>query len=118
MSHSTQSGRNAVLRHQRRHFGLGELMTEGGSTAWWFGPELAWQKQAACGKDPEADLFFPDGGRPSGRKKKLCAGCPVRDQCLDHALTHLEQGIWGGLTERERERLLASRLPLHTKEIA
>lgn len=102
----------------RHRLGLSVLMEERPATGWFFGPELAWQKQAACGKDPEADMFFPERGRPSNRKKKLCAACPVRDECLDHALTHEEEGIWGGLTEKERERLLASKLPLHTQEIA
>lgn len=39
--------------------------------------------------------------------KKVCASCPVRDQCLDLALTqHESYGIWGGLNETERRALL------------
>jgi len=76
------------------------------------GPELAWQKRAACATAPEPDRFFPGGGAPSNKpKKEFCARCPVREECLDWALAHEEQGIWGGLTERERTKLLASRLP-------
>ncbi|MDT2005832.1 WhiB family transcriptional regulator [Rhodococcus opacus] len=38
--------------------------------------------------------------------KQVCRGCPVRAQCLDHALEAREShGIWGGYTEDERRRL-------------
>src|SRR5690606_4128918 len=34
--------------------------------------------------------------------KRICATCPVRTQCLTHALTYPEAyGIWGGLNEHE-----------------
>ena len=39
----------------------------------------------------------------------MCAGCPVRAQCLEHALAHDERfGVWGGTSERERRRLKAA----------
>ncbi|MGH8902334.1 MAG: WhiB family transcriptional regulator [Egibacteraceae bacterium] len=35
--------------------------------------------------------------------KQVCAGCPVRSQCLDWALaTNQQDGVWGGLSEDER----------------
>jgi WhiB family transcriptional regulator, redox-sensing transcriptional regulator len=38
----------------------------------------------------------------------VCAGCPVRAACLEHALRTRERfGVWGGLTEEERQELLA-----------
>lgn len=101
----------------RNRVGLRALMEEPAASGWFFAPELAWQKDAACGKTPDPDLFFPNG-RQSNKSKKLCAGCQVRIQCRDHALMNEEEGIWGGLTQPERERLLASKLPLHTQEIA
>lgn len=86
-------------------------------SVWWFGPDLAWQRQAVCGTEGRnaPDQFFPGGGRPSTRSTRMCKGCPVREQCLDWALVNEEQGIWGGLTEAERRKLLASRLPLGTE---
>ena len=73
-----------------------------------------WREQAACrGADP--DLFFPVKGGTAQhevvvRAKAICALCPVSDACLDHALAHGErQGIWGGLTERERRPLRSPR---------
>lgn len=72
-------------------------------------PETAggWQDHGACqGLDP--DLFFPDDTDQDAiaAAKAICAACPVRAECLDHALAHRERhGIWGGLTERERRPL-------------
>lgn len=44
--------------------------------------------------------------------KGICRKCPVREICQDFAVPHpLLQGVWGGLTWRERRerRLLLSR---------
>ena len=42
--------------------------------------------------------------------KSFCARCPVRDVCLEYALASREaHGIWGGLNEMERRRLLRER---------
>ena len=71
-----------------------------------------WQLAALCrGRD---DLFFhPHGEREPARSdresaaKGLCARCPVRRECADHALLMAEPyGVWGGITETEREELL------------
>jgi WhiB family redox-sensing transcriptional regulator len=69
-----------------------------------------WRKQGAClSADP--DLFFPISSRGVSatqidRAKRVCASCPVREQCLDFALSTQQQfGIWGGATEDERKRL-------------
>lgn len=66
---------------------------------------LGWIRHAACrGVDP--DLFFPTRGGDVRAAKKVCAGCEVRAECLDYALTeHLTHGIFGGTSERERRRL-------------
>ena len=68
--------------------------------------ERPWAGFAAC-RDADSDLFFPGpDGDPDGAIR-ICRGCPVRDECLAWALeTRVRYGIWGGLTERERRRLL------------
>jgi WhiB family redox-sensing transcriptional regulator len=41
--------------------------------------------------------------------KALCQSCPVRAECAAHALAAREPyGVWGGFTEAERIRLLAT----------
>ena len=38
--------------------------------------------------------------------RRVCAACPVRQPCLDYAITNrITHGIWGGLAERERRAL-------------
>jgi len=73
----------------------------------------SWRLDALCAEtDPEA--FFPEKGGSTREAKRVCAGCPVRLQCLEYALGNDERfGIWGGLSERERRRLrLQRRAPL------
>jgi WhiB family redox-sensing transcriptional regulator len=41
------------------------------------------------------------------RAKAICATCPVIAECAAHALAVREAyGVWGGLTEHEREAML------------
>ncbi|GAB2677550.1 WhiB family transcriptional regulator [Thalassiella azotivora] len=69
-----------------------------------------WMVDALCRQaNPEA--FYPEGP-PLVRRvvaadaKAICAACPVRAECLDHALATGERwGIWGGLDEDERAAL-------------
>lgn len=45
--------------------------------------------------DPE--LFFSDSDQGIAEAKALCGGCPVRNKCLDGALSRAEPcGVWGG----------------------
>lgn len=77
-----------------------------------------WQLRARCrGMDP-ALFFHPDTERGSSRSwrirtaKAVCEECPVIRQCRDHALSIPEQyGIWGGLSESERDTRRDVRLP-------
>jgi len=70
---------------------------------------------AAC-QFAEPDLFFPisssgASGPQVAQAKAICAGCPVRRQCLAFALrTHQVHGVWGGLTEQERHPLNSATL--------
>lgn len=64
-----------------------------------------WMSEGLCAQtDPEE--FFPDKGASTRAAKALCAGCPVKAECLSYALKHNERfGIWGGASERERRVL-------------
>jgi len=72
-----------------------------------------WTTQAAChGLDP--DLFFPERGDIAAVRaaKQVCTECPVAGECLEYAQAHNERdGIWGGLSGRERRALRAGRPP-------
>ncbi len=67
-----------------------------------------WRELAAC-RGTDLEVFFPGRGESAGAARQVCSACPVRQPCLDYAITNrITSGIWGGLTERER-RALASR---------
>lgn len=63
--------------------------------------------RAAC-RSVDPEVFFPvaeagpELARQVGIAKAVCAGCPVRSECLTWALAHQPDGIAGGLTEQER----------------
>src|SRR5947208_10972848 len=70
---------------------------------------LSWRQRAACrGVDPE--VFYPVSDDDADEAKAICAQCPVRQACLEYALTNRERdGVWGGATERERRRIVRQR---------
>ena len=71
-----------------------------------------WADHAGC-RSLNADLFFPETTNDEAAAKAVCAACPVRSECLEHALAASEPyGIWGGLTLRERRLLRRSRAGL------
>jgi WhiB family redox-sensing transcriptional regulator len=74
-----------------------------------------WRDRAACQGQP-AEFFFARSDRygvdrhdPAAlaEGKRICNGCPVREECLDAALDGGDDvyGLWGGTTKREREAL-------------
>ncbi len=64
-----------------------------------------WAGKALCNQARPDELFVR--GAAQNRAKQLCAGCPVRTECLAEALDNqIEWGVWGGMTERERRALL------------
>ena len=64
-----------------------------------------WRELAAC-RGTDLEVFFPGRGESAGPARQVCAACPVRQPCLDYAITNrITHGVWGGLTERERRAL-------------
>jgi WhiB family transcriptional regulator, redox-sensing transcriptional regulator len=73
-----------------------------------------WQEHARCHDSDTAIFFHPQNERGLARlrrdrsAKRICAACPVRVECADYAIRAREPyGVWGGLTEEERERIYA-----------
>lgn len=67
-------------------------------------PDLDWFAGAACA-EVGGEQFFPEKGASDTPAKKICGGCDVRAQCLAYALNYERDGIWGGLSPRERQAL-------------
>jgi WhiB family transcriptional regulator, redox-sensing transcriptional regulator len=67
-----------------------------------------WRVAARC-RTIDADGLFVTGARQR-EARQFCRTCPVRTECLAHALDQrIEFGVWGGMTERERRALLRAR---------
>jgi WhiB family redox-sensing transcriptional regulator len=66
-----------------------------------------WRELGSC-RQLDTGLFFPIGQTGEAevkiaRAKKVCVGCPVRQACLEFAITtNQEYGVWGGHSEEER----------------
>lgn len=80
---------------------------------------MSWMDEARC-RDEDPVLWFPraDDERHYDKQvraytmtaKAICNLCPVQLTCLKHAIKADERyGIWGGLTEREREKITGRR---------
>lgn len=73
-------------------------------------PETDWRSLGACrGLDPE--IFYPEDEELEAEEAKgICAQCRVCVACLEHAIARREKtGVWGGLTARERRRVIRQR---------
>jgi WhiB family redox-sensing transcriptional regulator len=69
-----------------------------------------WRELAAC-RGADLGLFFPGRGESAEPARQVCAGCPVREPCLDYALGNgITHGVWGGLAERDRRALRSRRV--------
>lgn len=69
-----------------------------------------WRALARCRDIADPEIFFPtaESGHlletEVAEARKVCAGCPVTEQCLAFARERLPHGIAGGLTPAERRR--------------
>ena len=82
---------------------------------------LDWQARGLCRGTDQSVFFGPDDPRESRAArlrrlmaaKRLCAQCPVLKVCRDYALANEEEyGVWGGLSEAERKRLIRGPLAI------
>lgn len=71
--------------------------------------DTSWQELAHCADKPPS-LFFPNDGVGVEIARRICADCPVKEDCLEFALSHhIDHGVWGGTSERERRRIIRQR---------
>jgi WhiB family transcriptional regulator, redox-sensing transcriptional regulator len=73
-----------------------------------------WRDTAACA-GMDTLIFFPIGETGPALPtvelaKRVCASCPVREECLEFAIATIQNdGIWGGTTEDERRLIKRAR---------
>lgn len=72
-----------------------------------------WMADGKC-REHAPEMFFPRDGVGVIIAQRICATCDVAAQCLVYALDHhIDHGVWGGKSERERRRLLRERRRSH-----
>jgi WhiB family redox-sensing transcriptional regulator len=77
-----------------------------------------WRNYAECDADTAQSFYAPshferkpEKDLREGMARALCRRCIASDFCLTYALdTGQSHGIWGGLNELERKRILLSRI--------
>ena len=66
---------------------------------------LAWISKALCRTADPDELFVT--GAAQKRAALFCRQCTVVSECLADALDNrVEFGVWGGMTERQRRKLI------------
>lgn len=64
---------------------------------------------ALC-REFDPDWWFPGDGETAPEAIEVCERCPLLDACREYATARPRlEGIWGGLSKRQRERLRAMR---------
>lgn len=71
---------------------------------------MEWAENALC-RGMDAAHFYPaERSRVSKKVRQMCAACPVRERCLQHAIDNNEEdGFWGGMDHKERAALVNGR---------
>lgn len=59
----------------------------------------------ACVGQPTDWWYEPYGSKNHEAASRLCAKCPVNFECLMYAVEWEPHGLWGGLTENQRDQL-------------
>ncbi len=64
----------------------------------------SWMNFASC-RGEDSELFFESVHMM--KAKKICRSCPVSAECLSFAfeLGDELQGVWGGMTQKDRQNL-------------
>ena len=81
-------------------------------------PRREWAHQGECVKPQSVNLFmnYLEDNRSSSKDehfetfRRLCNGCPVKEECLKYAIVHEAAGFWGGTTAKERRKLRNQKL--------
>ena len=76
---------------------------------------IDWRDAAACRGLPIEFFYIEEDADPGSQLpenptvKRMCAGCPAREECLEHAIKHEDYGFWAGTTAKERKRIRKER---------
>jgi len=67
--------------------------------------DYSWQDHAACA-ELDLNMFYPAQGKKYAKEAAAaCVSCPVKEECLSHALKYEEYGYWAGTSPKHRIEL-------------
>ena len=68
--------------------------------------KVGWRQSAVC-KD-KTSIMYPFGEASQKAVAEIyCDKCPCKQECGEFALlNHIDDGVWGGMTENQRRRIL------------
>lgn len=77
----------------------------------------SWKAEAACVGRHDVN-WYPDRSESTSEARAICGGCPVRQACLTYAQTppYERFGIFGGLSERQRQYQRTTRWQLRNSD--
>ncbi len=69
-----------------------------------------WMEEGLCLQIGDPESYFPEQGGSTRPSKRVCGMCDVKSECLEYALRNRERfGVWGGVSERDRRKMLRER---------
>ena len=73
---------------------------------------MEWADSAACA-GTGVEVWFEGDDRTNSPNeltlRRVCNSCPVKPECVEHAIANERWGFWGGLSASERSRLRRSK---------
>ncbi len=79
---------------------------------------FGWVVRGLC-REVDPEVFFPSPGRSAEPAKRVCARCPVSEECLAWSLEgeFPLEGVWAGLTKQQRSRFGHGGTPANVEEL-
>ena len=76
-----------------------------------------WRDSALCKKYKDID-FFADDSISIKKSLNICKKCTVAVECLKYSIEENETyGIWGCSTQRERRKIMKTKIKLNNNEL-
>lgn len=69
-----------------------------------------WDGTEPCTTAPDKNIFHGQNHPEIREAKTYCEVCPIKQECLDYAMAVMEDGVYGGTTFGEREKIRRRRM--------
>lgn len=72
-------------------------------------PIIRWLNGSQLCAQADPEMWFADDLESMEKAIAICNQCPLREPCLEYAIEHQVQGIWGGTVEVVRKSIRKKR---------